>query len=65
MGNERMPTSELDHTTASRSASHAPSDLPCLVQLLPRQAAGMADGSSYAVKQRFAGEPRQVERGEA
>lgn len=59
-----VPATKIDDTTATEQPSRSPCDLPGLIQLLPRQATGDADGTANAVKQRCAAESPQVVRGE-
>src|SRR6185312_4126504 len=55
-----VAAAEIDHTAASQTAAYAPTHLPRLVELLPRQAPGMAHGTCEAVEERLAGESIQI-----
>jgi transcription elongation GreA/GreB family factor len=58
MREQPMPTGEIDDAAAAEAPSRAASQLPRLVELLPRQAVGLADDAPDAIEQRLALEMR-------
>lgn len=48
---EPMSSRQIDDAPASKEAAHPPRHLPCLVQLLARQAARVADGARQAIEE--------------
>lgn len=55
-----VAAAQIDDTAAAQTATHASSHLPRLVELLPRQASGVAHGTCEAVEQCLAGESIQI-----
>ena len=55
-----MSGGKIDHPSAAKEAARAACDFPRLVQLLTRQAPGVADGARDAIEQRVAGKAIEI-----
>jgi hypothetical protein len=64
MREQAMAGGKIDDAAAAKEAADAPRHLPRLVQLLARQAPGVAHGAREAVEQRGAWKPLQITPGE-
>ena len=62
MPEQAMPRGKIPHAPAAKAAPRAPGDLPALVQLFARQAAGLANHTRDFVEQGVPGKARQVTR---
>ena len=51
LGEQAVSGTEVDDATAAKEPPHPPRHFPRLIQLLARQASGMANGARHAVKE--------------
>ena len=60
-----MSAAQIDDAAATQPEANAPGHLPGFVELLARQTAGAADGTSQPIKQCVAAKPFEIPNGQA